>query len=112
MVGMLKHEEDLVRIRDGCYVATGQYQRLGERVNRHFQLHDEPTTLEFNEMVRLARKYVISPDRKPRCPQGDHAQGRCPDKTEMIPAAVRPPGLRLADGGATTPAFSLRGKRT
>ena len=59
MVSLLEKEGELVRVKDGSYISSGEYEQLKKKVIGYFEKHGELTTLQFKEMVGLTRKYVI-----------------------------------------------------
>ncbi len=59
MVIMLEKEGELIRVKDGSYITSGEYEQLKKKVVSYFENHRELTTLQFKEMVGLTRKYVI-----------------------------------------------------
>ncbi len=59
MISLLEKDGQLVRIKDGSYLAREHYERLEEMVVAHFRTNQELTTLQFKEMVGLSRKYII-----------------------------------------------------
>ncbi len=59
MVSLLEKEGALVRVKEGSYIPSGDYEQLKKKVGTYFEKHGELTTPQFKEMVGLTRKYVI-----------------------------------------------------
>ena len=59
MVSLLQKEGELVRVRDGCYIPSAEFEQLKRKVVAYLEKHGELTTLQFKEMVGLTRKYII-----------------------------------------------------
>jgi len=59
MVGLLEKEGELLRVREGIYIPSGDYEQLKKKVVSYLENHGELTTPQFKEMVGLTRKYVI-----------------------------------------------------
>ncbi|MEA2108062.1 MAG: selenocysteine-specific translation elongation factor, partial [Pseudomonadota bacterium] len=59
MVRLLEKEGELIRVREGIYIPSGDYEQLKKKVISYLESHGELTTLKFKEMVGLTRKYII-----------------------------------------------------
>jgi selenocysteine-specific elongation factor len=59
MVILLEKEGELIRVKDGSYISSGEYEQLKKKVTGYFEKQEELTTPQFKEMVGLTRKYVI-----------------------------------------------------
>lgn len=59
MVSLLEKEGELVRVKDGSYISSGDYEQLKKKVVSYLESHGALTTLQFKELVGLTRKYVI-----------------------------------------------------
>jgi len=59
MVSLLEKEGELIRVKDGAYISSGDYEQLKKKVVSYLENHGELSTPQFKEMVGLTRKYVI-----------------------------------------------------
>lgn len=59
MVRLLEKEGELIRVREGIYIPSGDYEQLKKKVVSYLKNHGELTTPQFKEIVGLTRKYVI-----------------------------------------------------
>jgi len=59
MVSLLEKEGELIRVKDGSYISSRDYDRLKQKVVSYLEKHGELTTLQFKDMVGLTRKYII-----------------------------------------------------
>jgi selenocysteine-specific elongation factor len=59
MVILLEKEGELIRVREGSYISSRDYEQLKKKVIAYLEKQGELTTPQFKEMVGLTRKYII-----------------------------------------------------